>query len=456
MTVANRGELGGWRSRTTFVLALSASAVGLGNLWRFSYLVGEHGGGAFVVTYVLCLFLVAVPVMVAEVVLGSHGRGSPLAAIRRASDRSLLSRGWMLLGILACLTGILILSYYTVVAGWALTYAREMQAGTFTSASATLVAEHFADLLGDPLRLVFSQSLFLLCAMLLVALGVRLGLGLLVWLVVPALVTLLAVLIKFGFDNGDIPAARDFLFRVRLVDFSPEAALVALGQAFYTLSVGVGTGISYGAYAPRRTPIGRSVIAVAVFDTVIALLAGLAVFPVIFANNLEPSMGPGLVFFSVPYAFGNILQGDLFGALFFLLVVLAALGSAVAIMEPAVGSLVQMTRLRRPVAVLLVGAVIWLLGLAVALSLAGEGIGDRYGSGSLLSLLDMLTADWLLPLVALLTALLVGWRMRPELSRVALRRESAFFFSLWRLLLRYIAPPAMVLIMLAAYLGGPG
>ena len=456
MTVATRGVLGGWQSRTTFVLALSASAIGLGNLWRFSYLVGEHGGGAFVLTYVLCLFLVAVPVMVAEVVLGSHGRGSPLVAIRRASDRSLLSRGWMLVGVLACLTGILILSYYTVVAGWALAYAHDMQAGTFSSASAILVAEHFAHFLEDPLRLVFSQSLFLLAAMLLVALGVRLGLGLLVWLVVPALVTLLAVLIKFGFDNGNIPAARDFLFNVKLVDFSPQAALVALGQAFYTLSVGVGTGISYGAYAPRRTPIGRSVIAVAVFDTVIALLAGLAVFPVIFANNLEPSMGPGLVFFSVPYAFGNIAQGDLFGALFFLLMVLAALGSAVAIMEPAVGGLIEMTRLRRPVAVLAVGGVIWVLGLAVALSLAGEGQGTWYGTGSLLGLLDMLTADCLLPLVALLTALLVGWRMRRELLRSALRRESALFFSLWRLLLRYIAPAAMVLIMLAAYLGGRG
>jgi neurotransmitter:Na+ symporter, NSS family len=456
VTVATRGELGGWQSRTTFVLALSASAVGLGNLWRFSYLVGEHGGGAFVLTYVLCLFLVAVPVMVAEVVLGSHGRGSPLAAIRRASDRSLLSRGWMLVGVLACLTGILILSYYTVVAGWALAYAYDMQAGTFSAASAAAVGEHFAGFLVDPLRLVFSQSLFLLAVMLLVALGVRLGLGLLVWLVVPALVTLLAILIKFGFDNGDIPAARDFLFSVKLVDFSPQAALVALGQAFYTLSVGVGTGISYGAYAPRRTPIGRSVIAVAVFDTVIALLAGLAVFPVIFANNLEPSMGPGLVFFSVPYAFGNIAQGDLFGALFFLLVVLAALGSAVAIMEPAVGGLIEMTRFRRPVAVLFVGGVIWTLGLAVALSLADGGQGDWYGRGSLLSLLDRLTADCLLPLVALLTALLVGWRMRRELLRAALRRESAVFFSLWRLLLRYIAPAAMVLILLAGHLGGPG
>ena len=195
-------------------------------------------------------------------------------------------------------------------------------------------------------------------------------------------------------------------------------------------------------------------IAVAVFDTVIALLAGLAVFPVIFANNIEPSMGPGLVFFSVPYAFGNVVQGDLFGALFFLLMALAALGSAVAIMEPAVGSLVQMTRLRRPLAVLVVGSVIWLLGLAVALSLAADGHDTRYGSGSLLSLLDSLTADCLLPLVALMIAILVGWRLRPELLRIALRRESAFFFSLWRLLLRYIAPPAMVLIMLAAYLDG--
>lgn len=450
MSRVHLNVLGGWHRRTTFVLALSASAVGLGNLWRFSYLTGEHGGAPFVIIYVLSLFLIAVPVMVAEVVVGSHGRASPLAAIRWASDRSLLSRKWMLLGVLACVTGFMMLSYYAVVAGWSMAYARYMQAGLFSAASAAVVGEHFEAFLGDPLQQVYWQSLFLLLVAAVVALGVRRGLGLLVWLVVPSLVALLGVLIKFGFDNGDMNAARDFLFSVKLIDFSWQSALVALGHAFFTLGVGVATGISYGAYAPERIPIGRSVMAVAVFDTMVALLAGLAVFPIVFANNLEPAMGPGLLFISLPYAFGNIMQGEVFGAVFFLLVVVAALGTAVAIMEPMVSSMVQQWRIRRITAVLLVSACLWLMGLAVALSFAPGNGAPWLGNHNLMRILDTITADFLLPLVALLTALFVGWRMRPEILRLELYRESDLFFSLWRVLLRYIAPPAILLIMVAA------
>jgi NSS family neurotransmitter:Na+ symporter len=434
------------------VLALSASAVGLGNLWRFSYLTGEHGGAPFVLTYVLCLFLIAVPVMVAEVVVGSHGRAGPVAAIRWACDRSLLSRNWMLLGVLACITGLLILAYYVVVAGWSLAYGRDMQSGVFSSASAVVVGEQFEALLGDFARQVYWQSLFLLAVVIIVGLGVRRGLGLLVWLAIPALVSMLAVLIVFGFDNGDMAATRNFLFSVKLKDFSAHSALVALGQAFYTLGVGVATGISYGAYAPQRIPIGRSVIAVAVFDTMIALMAGLAIFPIVFANNIEPSMGPGLMFVSLPYAFGNIMQGELFGTVFFALVVLAALGSTVAIMEPIVATVMERARLGRITAVLLVGGLVWVLGLAVVASFAPGEAPAWFGYHNLFGFLDAITAGLLLPVVALFTALFVGWRLRPEILQLELARESDLFFSLWRFLLRYIAPPAIALIMLAALL----
>ena len=266
--------------------------------------------------------------------------------------------------------------------------------------------------------------------------------------------TMLAVLIVFGFDNGDIEATQDFLFSVKLKDFSAHSALVALGQAFYTLGVGVATGISYGAYAPQRIPIGRSVMAVAVFDTMIALLAGLAVFPIVFANNIEPSMGPGLMFVSLPYAFGNIMQGELFGTVFFALVVLAALGSTVAIMEPIVATVMERARLGRFTAVLLVGVVVWVLSLAVVASFSPGEAAAWFGYRNLFGFLDAITAGLLLPVVALFTALFVGWRLRPEILQLELARESDLFFSLWRFLLRYIAPPAIALIMLAALLKG--
>ncbi len=454
MSPAPYGQLGGWRSRTTFVLALSASAVGLGNLWRFSYLTGEHGGGPFVLTYILCLFLVAVPVLIAEVVIGSHGRGSPVAAIQRASDQSLVSRGWKIVGLLACLTGLLILSYYTVVAGWALAYAQKMQSGVFAAASAVIVGQHFQDFLDAPREMVYWQSLFLLVTATVLCLGVRRGLGLVVWIIVPALLVLLGVLVDFSLRYGDLPATQDFLFSIKLMDFTPQSVLVALGHAFYTLGVGVGVGISYGAYAPERIPVGRSVVAVAVFDTLISLAAGLAIFPIVFANNIEPSMGPGLMFVSLPYAFGNIMQGEVFGFLFFLLVVVAALGSAVAMMEPIVGYIMQRTGLYRIPAVIGLTAVVWVLGLGTILSFNIWQNRIWFGNWNFFQLLDAITADFLLPLVSLLLALFVGWRMRPEILRVELSRESGLFFSLWLFLLRYVAPPAIGLILLRAMLSG--
>jgi NSS family neurotransmitter:Na+ symporter len=452
VNAAQRGELGGWRSRTTFVLALSASAIGLGSLWRFSYLVGENGGGLFVLAYVLCLFLVAVPVMIAEVIIGSHGRASPVVAIRWAADRSLLSRGWMLVAVLACITGLLILSYYLVVAGWALAYAWSMHTNLFASASVAVVAEQFELLLGDVLQMIYWQSLFLLPAVAILALGVRRGVGTLVWLAVPALLTLLAALVKFSFDAGDIPATQEFLFTVKPIDFTWGAALAALGHALFTLGVGVGTGISFGAYAPRDLPIGRSVMAVAVFDSTIALMAGLAIFPIVFANNMEPSMGPALMFVSLPYAFGNSMLGELFGTLFFVTVVLVALGSVVAMMEPLVGVCMQRLRLGRVSAALAVGMLVWLLAMVVALSFAPGDEYTRLADGNLFRFLDRVTANYMLPVVALLTAVLVGWRLRPEILRLELYREMDLYFSLWRRLLRYIAPLAVAVIVGAALL----
>jgi len=452
MSETRRGELGGWQSRTTFVLALSASAVGLGSLWRFSYLLGENGGGLFMLAYVACLFLVAVPVMIAEVIIGSHGRASPVVAIRWAADRSLLYRSWMLLGAFACLTGLLILSYYVVVAGWALAYAWLMHTGLFAAASAPVVSQQFDLLLDDVLQMIAWQSVFLAAAVAISALGVRRGVGTLVWLAVPCLFSLLAALVKFAFDAGDIPATREFLFTFKPIDFSWGSLLAALGHALYTLGIGMGVGISFGAYSPRRLPIGRSVMAVAVFDTAIALMAGIAIFPLVFANNMEPSMGPALMFVSLPYAFGNLMFGELFGTLFFALVVLVALASVVAIMEPLVGVMIQRLRLRRISAVASVGVLVWLLALVVTLSFAPGDAGSRMANGSLFRVLDTLTASYLLPLVALLTAVLVGWRLRPEILRVQLYREMDLYFSLWRRLLRYVAPPAIAVIIGAALL----
>ena len=449
---ARKCELGEWRARTTFVLALAAAAVGLGNLWRFSYLLGSQGGGAFLLTYLAFLLLVAVPVMITEVIIGSHGRAAPVNAFRWTSDRSLLSRGWMALGLLACVAGLAVVSYLAVIAGWLLAYAWYMYSGIFSAASAAQVGAEFQAFLSDSTRLSFWQTAFLVVTGSVVVLGVGRGIGALVWLVVPMLVFLLTFLGRFGFEYGDVAAAGEFLFSFKMIDFTHESVMLALGHAFFTLGVGVGVGISYGAYAPRRIPIGRSVLAVAVFDTLVALLAGLAIYPVLFANNVEPSSGPALLFVSVPYAFGNMLLGDVFGALFFFTVAIAALGSAVAMLEPAVGTVIQGVRIGRPYAVVVVLGMVWVLGLAIIRGLASGEELAWFDNRNLLEFLDWFTTGLLLPLVSLLTALYAGWRLRPEILQALFGREAHTSFVAWRLLVRYVVPVAAVALLVAGVL----
>jgi NSS family neurotransmitter:Na+ symporter len=449
---ARRVASGGWRSRTTFVLALSAAAVGLGNLWRFSYLAGEHGGGLFVLTYLACLFLIAVPVLIAEVALGSSGRANPVLALGRAAQRAHRAPSWAAVGALACLTALLISSYYAVIGGWGLAYIHKMQSGFFAAASAQVVAEHFTVFLDDPVQLIYWHGAFLVLAVTAVTLGVRQGLGVLAWLSVPAMLVLLGVLVDYALQHGDLEAGRAFLFSVSWQDFTAEAALAALGQAFYTLGIGVGVGITYGAYAPARIPVGRSVLAVALFDTVLALGAGVAIFPILFANNVEPTLGPGLVFVSLPYSFANIAQGELAGSLFFLLFVVAALASVVAMLEAVTAWLIERSGWHRLLAAPVVGLVTWGLGLGSLLSFNVWSGVDWFGQWNLFELLQRVTADLLLPLVSLLLALFVGWGMRRPMLRAELGRESPLFFSLWLVLLRYIAPAGIGAIMLSALL----
>ncbi|MDP4918178.1 MAG: sodium-dependent transporter, partial [Haliea sp.] len=389
--------LGEWRSRMTFVLSLASATVGMGSVWRFSYLSGEYGGGPFVVAYVCFLLLLGVPLLIAELVLGRQGMGSIVDSVSRAAERSRSSRAWVLLPWLACIAGVLLLSLYAVVAGWSLVYATAMYDGSFSAASMFNAGQYFEALVNDSDRMVLAQTAFLLCTVVVVTAGVRRGIGLLSWLLVPTLLAGLVLLVQYSLANGNASAAGKFLFSIQWLDFNREALLMALGQAFLTLGIGVGTGISYGSYAPVRVPIGRSVLAVALFDTLVAIAMGLAIFPLVFASHLLPSMGPGLMFVSMPYAFGNMVNGEAFGALFFSLVALVALGSAIAILEPVTGAIKQRFGLRRGTSALVVGAAVWALAYGSAVTLAPSSHG---AAPDLLRWIDRLAGGVLLPLVA--------------------------------------------------------
>ncbi|MHA7815330.1 MAG: sodium-dependent transporter [Pseudohaliea sp.] len=432
---------GAWRSRSTFVFALAGAAVGLGNLWRFAYLLGSHGGTPFLVAYLATLLLVAVPVVIAEVAIGSLGRAAPPMAWSAAARRARLGAGWGAWGLLAAATALGVLGYGAVVGGWSLTFAWHLARGTFAAASPRDVSAFLEGLLAAPWRMLAWQSLFLATAVAVSAAGVRRGLGALAWLVVPSIMALFWLLIDFALAHGDLAAAQAFLFSTQPLDFRDDVLFVAFGQALFTLGAGLAVGISYGGYAPERQPLGRSVLAVAVFDSAAALAAGVAIFPVIFANNIAPDMGPALLFVSLPYAFGNLREGDAYGMLFFLLVALAALGTAVALLEPAVATLCQRLRWRRWQSALAVGLVAWLLALAVAFSLAP---GSPFAG--FLPLLEQATTAWLIPVGALAVATFVGWCMDPALLRRELYRESDHFFQAWLLQLRFVAPLVLLVV----------
>ena len=424
-----------WRSSTTFVLALAVATVGLGNLWRFAFLMGENGGAAFLLSYVCCLLLVGVPLLAAEVVLGAHGRGSVLLTLGWAAQVAGRSRLWLTIGVLACLAAFLMLIACILVGGWALAYAFYQHAGEFVAIDLDASAAFLRRRIDAPGQLLLAQVATAALATGIVALGVRRGLGLFAWLAFPMLLTLLAFTVLYAAEHGDLVAAGHYLFNWQTIDFSATSFMVALSHAVFTLSVGVAVGMSYGAYAPEQLPILRAVLAVALFDIGVGVAAGLVVFPLLFAANLLPAQDFGLLFIGLPFAFGALPFGDVYGALFYLLVLIALLGSSVALLEPVLGSLVGQLQAPRPVIALLLGVSAGLLSCLATVGLRG--------GGELLIRIDTATSRWLMPAVMLLLALFVGWRIPPSILRLELAREPGILFTVWYFLLRFLAAPVI-------------
>lgn len=447
MRLARQSLHGGWASQWTFIAAATGATIGLGNLWKFAYLAGSNGGAGFVLMYLLCMALVATPVLVAEVLLGARGRGDPVHAIEMVLLESALSRNWRWVGWLCGIAALLVLSYLSVVGGWLMTYCNWIYSGDLSAASARQIGEQFGQLLGDGWHQAGLQALFLLFTWMFVALGVARGLGALFSVLAPALLILLLVMVLTALRMGDMAAAIKFMFAPHLDQWNAESALSALGQAFFSLGIGMGAMISFGAYAPAKRSLLKMLVAVVVLHIVVALLAGLAIFPLVFAHRVQPSYGPGLIFVTLPYIFGNLPYGGVIGTAFFVMVLLAAFGSAVALLEPATAWLVQRTRWSRPRAALMLTLGVWLLGL---LSIGSLSLWPtwRPGGKSLFAWIDWISADVILPLCALALSILVGWRMRTESIRDEMLTNRPRVFWLWRAVLRYIAPPAIALLLI--------
>src|SRR5690606_26051480 len=441
---------GMWSSRLMFILAATGSAVGLGNIWRFPYMTSDNGGGAFVLVYLGCILLVGLPILMGEILLGRHGRVSPINAFRKLARESGVSRHWSAIRWIGIVAGILILSFYSVVAGWTLHYAFLYVKQLAGGAAITDPGATFAALLADPMELTFWHALFMLLTVAVVAPGVEKGLERAVRFLMPALFVLLLLLVIYGMTTGFMGQAAAFLFKPDWSVISGGTFLSAMGQAFFTLSLGMCTMMTYGAYLPREgVSIGRVGLAVALTDTAVALLAGLAIFPVVLSFGLEPAGGgPGLIFASLPLAFEAMPFGIVSGLAFFGLLAVAAWTSSISLLEPATAFLVERFGVaRRKGAALSIAALSWLLGLLSVFSLnlwSEFRILDR----DIMTFIEFIANDLMLPLGGLLIALFTGWALNHTILREQLSDLPPALFTVWRWLMRVVAP-LLVLVVLA-------
>ena len=447
---ARKSIHGTWTGRWTFILAAAGSAVGLGNIWKFPYMAGEYGGGAFVLVYLACILLIGVPIMMAEILIGRRGRSSPANSMSYLAKEAKTFPQWKLLGIMGAIAGLLILSFYSVAAGWAVAYVFEGFDGT----SAEFYNQKFEGFLTDEIRLIIFHSIFIFLTIFIVSRGVIKGLETWVNRLMPLLFIIVLLLCVYATQTGAFFEGVSYLFTPDFSKINAKVILAALGQAFFTLSLGMGAIMAYGAYMPAKQNIASTTLSVAFLDTLVALLAGIAIFPIVFANNLETATGPGLVFVTLPWAFVNMPLGIIFGKLFFILLSIAALSSAISLLEPGVAWIVESLKTKRYLAASGLGLIAWVLGIFSALSfdlLSGfTPIGDKNFFDSL----DFLSNQILLPLGGIFIAIFVGWVMKRNNVLEELNLKDGMIIKIWFFLLRFISPLMVGLVFILAVFFG--
>lgn len=442
-----------WSSRLAFILAATGAAVGLGNIWKFPYIMGQNGGGAFVLVYLLCILLIGIPVMMSEVLIGRRGRQSPGHSVKTLALEAKASTRWQIAGWSGLVASYVILSFYAVIAGWALYYVFKTASGTFVGMPAAEVGAEFNSFIANPLALMAWSAIILAVTVFVVGKGVHKGLEKAVNYLMPSLFVLLLLMAIYSGLNGAFAEAVDFMFKPDFSKLTMNGVLLALGHAFFSLSLASGAMIIYGAYLPGNVSIAKTSILIALCDTAVALLAGLAIFPLVFGYGLAASEGPGLIFVTLPIAFGNMPFGTFFGTLFFVMLVFAAFTSAIAMIESTVAWLVETKGVRRRNATLFTGLSLWLLGLLTVFSFAGANWATFEWTllgkpiKSFFELKDYLTSAIMLPIGGLFIAIFVGWIMPEKVTAEELATSSTAY-QVWRFAIRWITPIAVIIVFL--------
>jgi NSS family neurotransmitter:Na+ symporter len=440
-----------WGSKTGFILAAAGSAIGLGNIWKFPYIAGENGGASFIIVYLICIAIIGLPVLIAEILIGRTTQRNPVGAFYKLSRSKL----WASLGGMGVVAGFLILSFYAVIAGWAVGYVVEAISGNFYEFSESFSSsDHFNNLVGNVYWILGYFSLFMIVTMSIVFAGVQKGIERGSKIMMPVLLILLIILMIKGISLEGASQGLEFLWYPDWSKIDEQAILIALGHAFFTLSLGMGAMLTYGSYMSKKDSVPNSALQIVTLDTLIALIAGVAIFTSVFAVGLDPAAGPGLIFHTLPSVFIKMTGGYLFSILFFTLISIAAITSSISLLEVVVSYFVDELKWKRHTAAIILTGVIFLLGVPSALSynlLADFKIFDL----NFFDLVDFIASNILLPLGGLLIAVFVAWiwglhRAIPNLREGAERLfdEHPWIITFWKIFLRFFSPVLIFLVFL--------
>lgn len=444
-----------WSSNYLFLLASIGSTVGLSNIWKFTYLAGENGGGAFVLIYLVSLITMGIPILAAELMIGRRGGRSMVGTMRVLSQKDGISKHWQLFGWISMVGVFLILSFYCVIAGMTLDYTITSLFGELNKLDDTSAVNYYNDMLASPLRLMLSQFAFVAATGWIVAKGVQEGLEKSTGWMTPALFIILVALVIYAMFAGDFLEGVRFLFDPDFSKITPKVILAAFGQAFFSLGIGVGVMLTYGAYMPKSSSILKSAVIISFSDGLAAILAGLAIFPIVFKYGLAPAEGPGLIFVTLPIAFGQMLGGGFIGAIFFMLLFFAALTSSISLLESIISHLEEVCSLSRMKITIITSLLLWIVGLGSVFSFniwadftPLDMIKPLEGK-TIFGLIDYFGSNLLMPIGGILMALIAGWLISTESSKNELKLKDQRTFSFWQFLIRYVAPAAVFLLFLS-------
>ena len=439
-------------SRWGFILAAMGSAVGLGNIWRFTFMAGENGGGAFIFFYFLFIIFLGIPCVIAMIAIGRRGGHSPAGSTRALALAEGKSENWKFLGWIAITIAFLALTFFSVVAGWVLAYLPISLSGAFSGITAEESVALFDEVQASVFGMTFWHGVFMAMTMLIVARGVQNGLEKTVKVMMPALFIILLILVIYAAFAGDFGAALRFMFVPDFSRVDNDVVLLALGQAFFSLSVGGGGIINYGSYLDKQASIPRSAFAIAGANVSVDMLAGLAIFPIVFAFALEPAAGPGLLFVTLRVALGQMPGGALIGTLFLLLVLFAALSTSISMLESTVSRLVEKPGATRGRMTLYAGGLAWLIGLGSVFShniwsdFTPLNFIPWFEGATIFRIIDFFVVNNLILLSAFLIAIFVGWVISKEATQDELGMGNSLGYRCWHTVMRYLAPIAIFLV----------